>query len=973
MSRRRNSSGCDQECTERDSLVSGVPNPESSFARLDPREQRPTAEASRTCTSRLPGRSDGSSSGCCAGLCRKCVKWTCALILVCVATFLLALHYRVVIYDRQASSRWWWPWMWSEKIRLAFSSSSEEAWDVWVANERAREQGEENRVSALETVMNNLTSRMRWTESENQALKQQLLSVEDELNQLKNEAYSDSPDATFREEMRNSISNIEAENAARDAAFDRAKHDLNVRLNATDDRERRDYKNGQAALNAQASAQREYVDARNAEMQARVDDRISDVYSTIGDYKETTQVRFDSERDLIYDWIAGTFALLCFLVSLSGVYAHTRALAVPDIQRKILALLWMPPIYSVCCWLSLLYPGSSAGLGMVRDGYEAYTIWVFVSFLISVLGDGKGAVSSLNAVARGDGAVASLSHANGAPVRPNASRGDPPRRSQTTGQREASPVLSETDADTSYSRVVARLEADEHLPNAFCPPCAKASARSFLKQCMIATLQFVVLKPAVSVADYVLAAAAAQNELASSQPLSSTPGPDWIARARAVLFIADNLSVTVAFSGLLKVYHAVAHHLASHNPWPKFCSVKGIVFITYWQGTVIWLMTRYSGSIANKDVAEAVQNFLICVEMFIASVVHSYTFAADEWQPNYIPPTLRISDNLAVGDFLRDLQYVWRSSASNQQRNQHHETRPLLPLYDTLSQTPQKLSQIDTGGNAEVKPPLQLRQHYDPSLYEPRPYDMLHAKEVSMQTSKDTREEFKEGSLQEPADGLALTGDADAAADHADDIGTVDDHADDTGMGDDHADLTGTAADLTDDTGMAHDHVNDTGIAPDHVDCTGMDNDHPDDRGKVGDHADDTGKADDLADDAGSTGGHAHDADSTVEHGDYAQTASIRAGDRGTAPGRADDLDEDAATDHDDAEDIAAGHGNYADAAGDLAEDKHAAFRRADDEDAAADHCDAADSAAGHLDDAETSGGHPQHPDDIRRADLMLQ
>ena len=47
----------------------------------------------------------------------------------------------------------------------------------------------------------------------------------------------------------------------------------------------------------------------------------------------------------------------------------------------------MPPIYGLCCWLSLLYPLAAPGLSMVRDGYEAYTIWVFVSFLVSVLGE----------------------------------------------------------------------------------------------------------------------------------------------------------------------------------------------------------------------------------------------------------------------------------------------------------------------------------------------------------------------------------------------------------------------------------------------------------------------------------------------------------------------------------------------------------------------------------------------------------
>ena len=58
-------------------------------------------------------------------------------------------------------------------------------------------------------------------------------------------------------------------------------------------------------------------------------------------------------------------------------------------------------------------------------------------------------------------------------------------------------------------------------------------------------------------------------------------------------------------------------------------------------------------------MADAVQNFLICVEMFVAAVVHSYTFGPEEWQPGYrAGPGLQVSDNLAVGDFFSDVRYA---------------------------------------------------------------------------------------------------------------------------------------------------------------------------------------------------------------------------------------------------------------------------------------------------------------------------
>lgn len=615
-----------------------------------------------------------------------------------MASFLLALHFHVLVYDRNvAARRWWFPWRVSDRVRDVFEAGPE---GPRQEEERAWRATEEARVAALEARLANLTSELAASSAERVSLSGELNRVEDELEELRGEAYSAAPDLEFRNSVQASLVSLEAENAARDARVAALANDLEGKINATREVESHDATWARLAVDGEAQARQSAVDASAQTVRAYTDQRVEAVSMRLVDYTQSTAVKFESERDLIYHWIAGTFTLLCFLVSLSGVYSHTRALAVPDVQRKILALLWMPPIYSVCCWLSLLYPGSTAGLGMIRDGYEAYTIWVFVSFLISILGDdGK------NGRRRGR-----LSTSRAAtPSSPTASsRLSPPRLSLSVSEtKKQDDPECDQGPDPSYDRVVARLEADgDQLPRAFCPPCGKASARSFLKQCMIATLQFVAVKPTIAVADYVLAAAAAQRALASSASADDydEDANDWITQARAGLFIVANVSVTVAFSGLLKVYHAVAHHLVNHNPWPKFISVKGIVFITFWQGTVIWLMTHYSGSFANKDVADAVQNFLICVEMFIASVVHSYTFAADEWQPNYRPTNLQISDNLAVGDFIQDLRYVFTGHSHPSSPSPSHSAKP-------PAKRPRGLPDVEAGlVESPVPPPSFFRE-----------------------------------------------------------------------------------------------------------------------------------------------------------------------------------------------------------------------------------------------------------------------
>ncbi len=86
---------------------------------------------------------------------------------------------------------------------------------------------------------------------------------------------------------------------------------------------------------------------------------------------------------------AGIFTLLTCLISMFHMTTHVHKLCQPKIQRKIIAILWMSPIYSVTSFLSLIFPPIEGWMAIVKDFYESYCIFVFLSFLIAVLGEGS--------------------------------------------------------------------------------------------------------------------------------------------------------------------------------------------------------------------------------------------------------------------------------------------------------------------------------------------------------------------------------------------------------------------------------------------------------------------------------------------------------------------------------------------------------------------------------------------------------
>lgn len=92
-----------------------------------------------------------------------------------------------------------------------------------------------------------------------------------------------------------------------------------------------------------------------------------------------------------------------------------------------------------------------------------------------------------------------------------------------------------------------------------------------------------------------------------------------------------SLSVTVAMFCLLQFYSTLSTELAPHHPLLKFISIKSVVFLTFWQASLLSILATF-GLIKDKPTmtSDAIQNgiatILETVEMAIFAVVHLRAF-----------------------------------------------------------------------------------------------------------------------------------------------------------------------------------------------------------------------------------------------------------------------------------------------------------------------------------------------------------
>lgn len=97
-------------------------------------------------------------------------------------------------------------------------------------------------------------------------------------------------------------------------------------------------------------------------------------------------LRFVLIRPLCAAWfLAGLFCILTLPITLYEVALHLEYYSRPALQKHIIRILLMPPIYALDSWFCLRFISARAVLTPIRECYEAYTIYNFFMYLIRYL------------------------------------------------------------------------------------------------------------------------------------------------------------------------------------------------------------------------------------------------------------------------------------------------------------------------------------------------------------------------------------------------------------------------------------------------------------------------------------------------------------------------------------------------------------------------------------------------------------
>lgn len=376
--------------------------------------------------------------------------------------------------------------------------------------------------------------------------------------------------------------------------------------------------------------QLQLVSSRVASEQRQIDELKTQIQSSANEI----EIQVEKQRDLTIVNIAGTFTLLSCLITIFHMTSHLRNFNQPFVQRKIIAILWMSPVYSLTSFLSLVLPPSGEPiLAILKDFYESYVIYQFLSFLIAVLG-------------RGD---------RNAVVRSLARHTDHLKRPYKCLNCLFHPRPEESD---------------------------EAMANAVLLECQVLAMQFVFFRPATAIISFVFEAVGTGDNGDNKWAYFYSP--------KFFLMMVENISVFLAFSGLLKFYHACRDDLAWCQPFAKFMTIKGVVFMTFWQGLIISIIFHASQNNSDNKSddddstsdssstiysATSIQHILICMEMLFFSVAHWCVFPAEEWEDGYKVKALAGGPGFGFKDFASDVNLIIDSGKKSMQARREKKKR----------------------------------------------------------------------------------------------------------------------------------------------------------------------------------------------------------------------------------------------------------------------------------------------------------
>ncbi|CRL02494.1 CLUMA_CG015334, isoform A [Clunio marinus] len=286
----------------------------------------------------------------------------------------------------------------------------------------------------------------------------------------------------------------------------------------------------------------------------------------------TVKDGFEKKDQLI---LIGSLFVFCALpVSFFHFSQHLKHFNKPILQKHIIRIIMMIPVYSLDALFGLIYPRYSLYVDGLREIYEAYVIYNFMKYLLNYL------------------------------------------------NLEMDFVIA----------IQFKPQVYHFFPLCWMTPWRMG--RELVHNCKHGILQYTMIRPLTTIVAIIC-------------ELSGVYGESEFKFSVAYPYLAfiNNLSQFCAMYCLVLFYRANYDELKHMKPLPKFLCIKAVVFFSFFQEVIINFLVYYGiiKDVFNSDIAKEgdykllasrLQNFLICVEMFLAALAHQYSFPYKPFQIN---------------------------------------------------------------------------------------------------------------------------------------------------------------------------------------------------------------------------------------------------------------------------------------------------------------------------------------------------
>lgn len=235
--------------------------------------------------------------------------------------------------------------------------------------------------------------------------------------------------------------------------------------------------------------------------------------------------------------LAGIAVWVALFITCQQIYHHLRWYTNPQEQRWIVRILFIVPIYATYSWISLIFFNSESVyiyFFTVRDCYEGE----------------KKKLSKVSTTERQLTSILAFVIYNFLSLCYEYLGGEGNIMSEIRGKPIKSSCLYGT-----------------------CCLAGKTYTIGFLRFCKQATLQFCLVKPVMAFIIIFLQSSGHYHD------------GDWSANTGYIyITIIYNVSVSLALYGLYLFYFATRDLLTPFDPVLKFCTIKLVIFMSFWQG-----------------------------------------------------------------------------------------------------------------------------------------------------------------------------------------------------------------------------------------------------------------------------------------------------------------------------------------------------------------------------------------------------